>query len=152
VLTNRLRDVLELCWLTQVITRLHKLVHEGHGLEYVGELDGAFILIDIQKVGQHDPLRKDALNFVEHLVSLLLYLCVALGYATIDQAHANWPDLVDEGLGDGVEEVLDRVDLQLESFHARVVLAPAESFLDEGHRVNEFRIRILYLIADLFLG
>ena len=102
VLAHRLRDVFKLGGLVEILARLHELVHEGHRLENVGELGRALVLVHVEEVGQHDPLREDALDLVEHLVPLLLYLRVALHHAAIDQAHANGTYFVDERLWDRV--------------------------------------------------
>lgn len=96
MLSNCLRDVLELSRLAQVFARLDQLVHERHCFENVSKFDRAFILVNIQKMRKHDPLCKDALDFIEYFVAFLLDLLVALGHTAIDQAHADRSNLIDQ--------------------------------------------------------
>ena len=102
MLAHRLRDIFKLGGLVQILTRLHELVHEGHRFENISELSRALVLVHVEEVRQDDPLGEDALDLVEHLVALLLYLGVALHHAAVDQAHANGTDLVDQRLRDRV--------------------------------------------------
>jgi len=95
VAAHSLDYVLKLALLGQVCARIHELRQEGHSFENVGELNRALALIHIQEVRQNHTFSENAFYLVEHLVTFLLDLGVALRHAAVCETHADGPNLVD---------------------------------------------------------